>query len=343
MKRWHKKTILLLSACLLLSGCGTANIQEDAMAEDLPMLDPQAGVARETTLTRYYRVSDEPYLVGVTRNVEVRANERTEYAIIRLLLEGVPALANNVSDVFPEGTDIVDVTLDGGILYVTLSREFLNEGGLNKAKAELYNYMTKGYYKEEEYAQRLEQTQAAYDLQRRLGVYALVNTLTGYSDVRVLVLLDMDGTGSGVRLTRAELGMTQDAQGADLVEPMSFVAEAVVTPRDVLESVLSHLCAGEYQLAYPLFADDENEEQQKPAYAGFETELLSLGRLNGYTVHEVTQDVEGGLTAHAEVSMEFTRANGEKGVVSRAQLPLWREGDLYKVGYASYKSLWGGA
>lgn len=341
--RYHLRLLALLLALftLCLAGCTSTNIREDAVQEDLPALDPEAGVAREITVTRYYRLSEEPYLVGVTRTIEVRANERTEYAIVRSLLEGVPALASNVSEVFPANTSLVDVALDGGILYVTLSRDFLSEAELNEARTTLEGFLSRGYYSQAEYQKRLEEAVDAFYLKRSLAIYSLVNTLCAYNeDIRVLPLVDESQTGVGVRVSRATLGIAQsgDAPDSELVEPMGFVQSVVATPYAVIDCLLGHMSRGEYELAYVLFAEDENDEQQKPAYAGFETEMLSLGRLDSYVINGVSPDASGGLI-YANVDLQYTRAGGEPVTFRHAQIPMHREGDLYKAGYASYKTI----
>ena len=82
--------LLLAGCCLLLAGCTSRIIQEDRLQDNLPVLDPEDGVARDISVVLYYRLTGEAYLVPVTRNISVRANERTETAMIRTLLEGVP-------------------------------------------------------------------------------------------------------------------------------------------------------------------------------------------------------------------------------------------------------------
>ena len=89
----------ILSLCLLLIGCSGRILMEDRNNEGLPVLDPEDGVAKDISVVLYYRLTGEAYLVPITRNISVRANERAETAIIRTLLEGVPqqSLSNNVS------------------------------------------------------------------------------------------------------------------------------------------------------------------------------------------------------------------------------------------------------
>lgn len=66
-------------------------IKEDSVHEDLPDIDPEAGIAKDMRAKLYYRLTDEAYLVGVTATITVYAGEREERAMIRTLMEGTAA------------------------------------------------------------------------------------------------------------------------------------------------------------------------------------------------------------------------------------------------------------
>ena len=331
-------SLALAACCMLACGCAYVAISEDRVQEGLADLDPEEGVARDITVTLYYRLTDERYLVGVTRNVGVRANEREGNAIIRTLLSGVPLLSGNVSALFGTGVSLVDVMLEGSILYVTLSREFLDETALNKTKNELRSFYEKNMYTQEEYEARVAQVEAKANEERALAVYSLVNTLTQYFDdgVRVQFLVDTSATGTGERLTRSRLGIAV-AEGADseLVEPMSFVQDVVASASSVMDCALRHMQKGEYEFAYPLFAESENDESQKPAYAAFETEMLALGVLESYEIRGA-REYERENYAYVYVDLKFRYAGGRENTIQNARLFMKREGDLYKVGHETY-------
>ena len=128
---------------------------EDSVLENLPAIDPEAGVAREVQVKLYYRLTDEAYLVGVASTVTLPASERIEKAMIRKLLSGVPPLTNNVSEVIPGETKILDVSLEGGILYITLSGEFFDTSILDEAKRENAGYLESGFLTRQEYDVRV--------------------------------------------------------------------------------------------------------------------------------------------------------------------------------------------
>lgn len=325
---------LILALCLPLCGCGAGVIAEDRVQDGLPLLDPEDGVDKDISVELYYRLTGEAYLVPITRNVSVRANERAETAIVRTLLEGVPqqSLSANVSGVFPAGTNIVEVSLDSGILYVTLSAEFLDDSIVESAR------QAGSLFGSAEAA--LRRAEEEMYLARRLGVYSLVNTLTGYVDdkMRVQILVDTDGTGKGSRLAAGTLGLeSPEGAASELVEPLDFDPNVVTSPARTVGCMLSRMQNGEYEMAYVLFMEAAVDGVQKPTYANFETEMLSLGKVTGYQITGWTEDNDG--TATVTVTLDFTSAAGKDTRIENAQIFLKREGDLHKIGYGSFKSI----
>lgn len=333
IKRYMRALAALFALCLLLTGCGARLIAEDRAPDDLPLLNPEEGVAKDINVELYYRLSGEAYLVPVIRNISVRANERAETAIVRTLLEGVPqqSLSANVSTPFPAGTNIVEVSLEGGILYITLSAEFLDDSIVaNVRQASAFD----------SYEEALRRAEEEMYLARRMGVYSLVNTLSRYLDkeTRVQILVDTQGTGKGDRLPGGVLGLGSRADaGSDLIVPLGFDSEVVASPESIVSCMLSRMQSGEYEMAYVLFQEAAVEGVQKPTYANFETEMLSLGSLTGFEVLSAREAEDG--TAEVTVNLDFKTAAGKEAHIEKADILLKREGDLYKIGYGSFKSI----
>lgn len=333
-KRCISVLALMLAVCLLLSGCGTSVIAEDRVQDGLPLLDPEDGVAKDISVELYYRLTGEAYLVPITRNVSVRANERAETAIVRTLLEGVPQqfLSANVSAIFPAGTNIVEVSLDSGILYITLSKEFLDESIVESVRraGNLFG----------SYEAALKRAEEEMYLTRRLGVYSLVNTLAGYVEnkMRVQILVDTQGTGKGTRLPVSVLGLERlEGAASDLIEPLEYEPNVVVSPARTVGCMLSRMQSGEYEMAYVLFMDAAVDGVQKPTYANFETEMLGLGKITGYEITGWSESSDG--TATVTVELDFTSADGVATRIENVSLFLKREGDLHKIGYGSFKTI----
>lgn len=258
----HGKNTLRLMALLaaalmllMLSGCSRGMIKEDSVHEDLPDIDPEAGIAKDMRAKLYYRLTDEAYLVGVTATINVYAGEREERAMIRTLMEGTPPLSGNISAVIPTGTEIVDVSLEGAILYVTLSAEFFNTNIVDEAVADGSRLMENGLLSRAEYEARVENAREEMYLARRLAAQSIVNTITANRpDVSVQLLFELNGSAARVR--RTELGLETFGGGShDLLEPMEFDDSYVITAPGVVACLLEHIQNGEYDKAYPLIAE----------------------------------------------------------------------------------------
>lgn len=338
MKKRIAGWLCSLLCALLLTGCMNPNIREDEIRGDLPALDPQAGVAKSISVTCYYQLLREPYLFGAPCTVEVHANERAEHAIVNMLLEGAQSF-EGLNGLFPAGTSIVDITMEGGILYVTLSKEFMDESALRRTLNELENAWEQKQYTREVYDQLVQAAAQSALEDRRLALYSLVNTLTGYDDdMRVLLLIDENDTGVGERLPLSALGM--EGQEGELSEPMSFVQGVTKTETDLADMALSHIQAGDYAAAYALFADSNSDNTPKPEIADFEAALRELGNLQSYAVNSYMRDADGELL-YASVDVAFT-GGGSEDVQRGRHLPLRKQGTLYLLDYAACIAALGG-
>ncbi|HWR24541.1 MAG TPA: GerMN domain-containing protein [Feifaniaceae bacterium] len=312
MKNALRLAAFCLALLLLAAGCGIqTTIQEDAIKEALPGIDPAAGIGRDVDITLYFRLTDEPALVPVQRTVAVRANEYVGGAVVRQLLSGPTALFGDLERVLPKGTRLVDIYPDGGILYVVLSKEILEY--------------------EDETATREE-----VELTKRLSVYAVVNSLCALGEAsRVQVLVDMDGTGKGSRVSPFLLGFTSEYTSSQWLDPMGFEEDMVINPALMVNLALQRLTEENYAQAYMFFAEDETGGLQKPDFAAFETDLLSLGTIDDFTVKSTDT---GGETLNGKATADITwtsREDGTTRTVRNAVLALLPEGGLYKIGFYS--------
>ncbi len=299
----------LILAALLMCGCMQSEIREDTERASLPEIDPGAGVGRDVDVTLYFRLADEPALVPVQRTVTVRANEYVEAAVIRQLIAGPAALYGDLESVIPQNTRLVETGREGGILYVTLSKDILSSANTKAPREQA-------------------------ELESRLAVYAIVNSLCALGGAnRVQIMVDMNGTGEGTRVPPFSLGFGQTS--SQWLEPMGMDKSVVLTSKMLVELALEHIRQGEYAQAYPLFAESETGGQQKPDYAAFETQMLSLGTLDSFSVYS-TNIEKGQLYGEAVVDLSWTtREDGISHSAKNVTLQMIPEGDLFKIGYYS--------
>ena len=310
----HRATAFLLAICSLLPlfcGC-MQRIREDSSEENLPAIHPDAGIGRDINVTLYFRLADEPILVPVQRRVSVRANENTAEVVIRELIKGPDAIFGDLTGVLPADSRIIDCKLEesGKIVYLTLNDTVIDKNKYGSARPE-------------------------QELAQRLGVYAIVSSLCALSNItQVQIMVDTTGTGIGRRVSPFQFGFSSAEMASQLMEPLSREDSVIFTESKLISLVFSHLVEGEFALAYKLFAEFEPGGLLKPSFAAFETEMLSLGTIDAYTVTD-TRVVNAQINGEADVEFDWTARSD--GVTRKANttLQLVPEGELYKLGYYS--------
>lgn len=326
MKQNVKKLIaLFMVLCFALSagGCMGKVIAEDDDKMNLPSIDPEDGASRELPVTLYYRLANEELLVGVESKVSVRAGERTEAAVIRALKEG-SAVSSGVTVLIPSAASLRELSYEDGVLYVTLSEEFLNEDMVSSINEE-------DYLKEKDYNNAVKAATKEMYLVRRLSVLSIVNTIAGNNkDVKVQILIERGGESG--KLSYEELGF--ESMGRVLMEPMEYNEEVVANDRRIAGCMLEHMVKGEYEMAYTLITAGFDE--YKPAYAEFEAQMRGLGAVISYEVTDSDSNANG-MYVLANVRIETP--NGTVKRISNAMLYMAKENNIYKVNYDSLKKL----
>ncbi|MBQ3131103.1 MAG: GerMN domain-containing protein [Clostridia bacterium] len=326
MKKGMKKfAALIMALCFGLSVCGCMGkvIAEDKTKLDLPQIDPDDGASRERVVTLYYRLANEKYLAGVEGKVTVRNGERTEAAVIRALMEG-SALSPGVTMLIPSAVSLKEVSFEEGVLYVTLSEEFLNDDMVTSVKEG-------DYLKEKDYNDAVKAATEEMYLVRRLGVQSIVNTITGNNgDVKVQILIERGGKGRQISL--GELGY----EGMDkvFVDPMGYDEDLVANEQSIAACMLEHMVNTDYERAYALIT--EGYDAYKPAYDEFAAQISELGSVLSYEVTEGGSNANG---TYVMVNVRLASADGTVKRVSNAMLYMAKENNIYKVSYSSLKKL----
>ncbi|MBR2328840.1 MAG: GerMN domain-containing protein, partial [Clostridia bacterium] len=290
----NKLTALIMVLCFALSagGCMGKVIAEDNAKLNLPQIDPEDGASRELPVTLYYRLTNEEYLVGVESRVYVRGGERTEAAVIRALKEG-SAVSSGVTMLIPSTVSLQEVAYEDGILYVTLSDEFLNEDIVTSIKEE-------DYLKEKDYNNAVKAATQEMYLVRRLGVLSIVNTIAvNNKDVKVQILIEHGGESG--KLSYEELGF--ESMGGVLIEPMGFDEEVVASEERIAACMLERMVKGEYEMAYALITAGYDE--YKPAYEEFKSQMQGLGTVLSY---EITDSGSNGNGTYVMANVRISTA-----------------------------------
>lgn len=314
--------LLLVVAMLigLISRCDSwGGIVSEDPSQDLPFVNPsEQGTANSTKVKLYFRCTDEAYLSGDTRSVEVRADERTEAAVLRELIKGPSSSKPELEALIHPQTRVIDVTDSGDTLIVTISGEFLQQ-----AKPLPENWTDDLVLREEAM------------LRRRLAVYSVVDTLTGMGRyAKVQILVDLDGSGIGKRVRSATFGFTSGGVSETPLEPKSFESKVILNPSNTLDLILRSVIEKNWSSVYR-FISQREEYGTVPVYENALSMFATLpAQIDRYSIVESIIETSGDK-AVVFIDIRYHTKNGE--VFTRKSVPIrmLMENEIWKATYES--------
>ena len=309
-------TILLIITIIAvsgLSGCAGALNPNNSEEEDSPILAGDTTEQKPVSCMVYFGYADKYYLVGQQHLVSVPETKRAEEIFLQELISGPKTTSPDLQPVINPNTRVVSVSDNNGLLFVTLSAHFLTP-----LSAVPENW---------------QESQEWYGLvmkQRRLALYAIVNTLTQtgkYSKVQLYI--DYDGSGQGERPTRGEMGL--DGENSErLLEPVGRNAQIILEPDTSVMLFMQN------------FAEKSWEEASKyvePEKDGGEETLASEFSLLDLTLadYEITSKTISYDGQSAIVTIDyFIRAkDGVEYQNTNVALKIIRVNDIWKIAYVS--------
>ncbi len=304
-----KTLAILLIIVLTFSACAPSVIRQTS-APGLPPVNPQGGAQAGRTEARlYFRVADEAFIGSELRQLDVGADETAEEAAFRGLISGPDTTLTQLAPLIPAGTELISIDISSGILFLTLSGEFLSPAATLPA----------GWQQDP-----MLVTQAI--IEKRLALSAITNTFTELGSCEsVLVQIEEGAAG-------APDGMLALFGG----DPLFYSAEYVLTPAKALRAALSALTEKNWsQLLRRVTSPEQLTESQIAA------ELSALGELVDYTLGEDTI-APGGETAVVTASV-YLRSQDERITRSRENIPVraTRVQEVFRIEYDSLLRLLG--
>lgn len=323
------KKSMRLAVCVLALLClvGCVPLRERMIAEDrliLPQESPEAALAPEQSgrgnvdIYLYYQVRDSLLMAPERRTLRNVAEEELLTSLVRELLRGPES--TDLHSWFPADTTLAELSQTRDIVYVTLSREFLNA-----PEDAPVNWMD-------------DPDWTAYVLQRRrLALDCLVNTVTqlgGVSRVQVLVLTE----GSrGSRLTMADVGLAGEDPTQPL-EPLTRADDLIFTPEAAAEALLSAFARKEWgevsawtARTDPIFGENGD--------AGVLALSLSTRNPSLLQYEVSTAQIVSGDTAIVTVRLEEAGEAGLRTVYESMPLRFVMDGALWKIAPVSLEQL----
>lgn len=338
MKAKRGLTFILAVLMFLLCGCYSGIISEEYPNGTLAQIDPDDGIMNEKQVKLFFRVAGEGLLAAVERSVTVLAGETDEAAMVRALIESDLSQTEGIEKLIPQKTRVVDVMLDGTLLYVTLSGEFFDNSAVYSAGKDVERLVKSGILSETAANARTEAAEKETYLARRLAVQSIVNTVTAnHPGISVQMLFEWNG--DAVRVTRSDLGFANYADAdQSLLEPLEYNGDIVAKPEDIVRCALNRLESGEYHKIYPHISKTDTGDKNALTYAAFENAVRALSPISAYTIEE-TVGTGDNITVYADITA--AKANGSYATDRRAFV-LKDDGGIYKLSCLSLLEALGG-
>ena len=142
----NKKVIIIIAIILILTGVGVwyfffyNNQSQNEVNEIIPEEEISEEQMRQTIVSLYFYNGTTQSLVSEGRLIDVKELIKDPYRrLMELLIEGPQN--SELTRTIPEGTRINKVEVKGDVLYLDLSKEFIenHEGGEEKENATIYS------------------------------------------------------------------------------------------------------------------------------------------------------------------------------------------------------------
>ncbi len=306
-----KRLPILLAAAIMMIMCACAPIViQQTATPDLPAVNPQAvSQVGRRNIRLYFRVADEAFIGSELRQLDVNADETAEEAAFRGLAGGPVTALTQLTPLIPPGTELISIEISSGILFLTLSSDFLNPAAA----------MPGGWEQEPAFVEQAL-------IEKRLALSAITNTLTelGACD-RVRIQIEEGSSGD---VPREILALFEG-------DPLAYSNEFVLTPANALGTALTALSEKNWEQLSRLVSSSEQLTESRIA-----SELSAIGELVDFELGG-DSTAPGGETAVVAASVHI---EAEDGVTrSRESIPVrvTRVQEVFRVDYESLLRLLG--
>lgn len=311
---------LLLSAlllCLLLGGC-TARDPIAPVLSALPGEDqtiPSAGdvpLPEEVGVTLWFRFGTDPVLAPELRTLDISPAAPFELTLLQALTGGPAAASTELAGLFPPGTRVLATHLQGRTLFVTLSRQIMNDFADEPA-----NWASLPEWAEE------------VPLRRQLAMQAIAATVTENCDVdRVVILVEQTTHGSDSMRLRQQY-YRSGAAADTLAAPLLRDERPLLTPANTLRIILDCWQYRDWSRLYRYTArTDAFDGAARPGYDAFVTLLNGLPHLTEYAASNGSISPDG-QTAVFTVTLHLLEGGHSR--TETVVLRLQRERGLWRI------------
>ncbi len=312
-----KKAMLIITAAIMAFTLAACEIPASNKPANTPDINPKAEAANKdkSNVTLYFSYRHENLLAGETRIIDVPVSDTLEAAVIKALIKGPSAGRDELSGLLWDGVDLVGVTSNEDILFVTLNDKFVSTdpGEITIENGTVQN-------------------------QKMLAIYSIVNTLIEMGKYsRIQILVDRENTKTGERITRGEAGW---ADNPDVyLEPLGHNEDLVLTPQNTLKQALESFSYKDWTRLYDFTAYRNPDGTLKPDMASFSDALASTGNdLEEYVIRGSNVSFDG-KTAVVMLDYSVKTRAGEPLPKTNFPVVMVRTNDIWKLSYSSLVNL----
>lgn len=309
-----KRLLPLLLCCLLLCSCTAYDpISPMAVTNDdlaIPAPDAASVIPREATVTLWFRLGKEALLAPETRTLALSPTAPFELTLLQALTAGPAAASTELTGVFPPGTRVTAAHRQGRTLFVTLSRQIMND----------FADEPKDWASRADWADEVP-------LRRQLGMQAIAATATENCAVdQVIILVEQNQTGSDSLRLRQRYYRTGGSDTA-LAGPLHRNESLLLTHAGTAQTILSCWQTRDWPRLYQFISrTDPTDGATRATYDDFARLMDGLPHLTGFTAGSGSISADG---QRAAVTAEATLL--DEGAVVWT-LHLHRERGLWRIG-----------
>lgn len=306
-----RRMIPLLLCCLLLTGCADplANMAAAPLSgsADVPVPVADETLTSAETATLWFRFGQEPFLAQEQRTLSRTPTESYEFTLLSALLSGPSGMSQELSGLYPPGTRVTAAHRQGRLLFVTLSRQIMNdypdEAGLTREEAAL---------------------------RRVLAMQAIAATVTENCGADEVIILVEQGAQVTDSMRLRQRYYDASAPQSALADPLRRDESLLLTPSNTARAILTAWSDRDWSRLYRYIArrDPENG-QERPDEADCLPLFAALPHLTEWTVSSGSVDASG-----QRATLVFTGnflSGGQESPVSGVLL-LYRERGVWRVG-----------
>lgn len=315
--------LMLLGGCSLDPLSGRLTTPEPDSPTYQPVSPNAENAAHDDmTVNLYFEFQQSGMLSTESRAVETTTDERREKAVIDELISGPSAQNSELTSIISPDATVISVTDSDGVLMVTLSSEFLDAPVDAPA-----DWQSDAYWAEE------------VPRRRYLALQSIVCAITDLGEYdAVQIMIDRDGDHTGERVERSYFYYGTAASDTSLMDVTYRDESLVLTPRNTVGAALGYVQIKDWEGLYTLLAQSD-VNGDRPAFDSFASDMRARAyTLTQYQVGDAMVSGDG-CTATVCVDAQFSFRNSNARDVGAFPLRLVREGEVWKVTYASLNAL----